>query len=106
MRLLIDMNLSPELCARFSALGHEAVHWSSLGDYNAPDIAIMAHATANAFVVLTHDLDFGAILAATAPLTAHQFLPRDISNSLEVCSGPFRTVIGATSLFRHPNRFG
>jgi len=65
MRLLIDMNLSPELCARFSALGHEAVHWSSLGDYNAPDIAIMAHATANAFVVLTHDLDFGAILAAT-----------------------------------------
>ena len=65
MRLLIDMNMSPDLCARFRAVGHEAVHWSTLGAAKAPDKTIMAHAKAHGFVVLTHDLDFGAILAAT-----------------------------------------
>ena len=36
-----------------------------LGARNAPDTEIMAFAAANDYVVLTHDLDFGAILAAT-----------------------------------------
>jgi predicted nuclease of predicted toxin-antitoxin system len=43
----------------------EAVHWSSLGSANAPDVEIMAYASGNDYVVLAHDLDFGAILAAT-----------------------------------------
>jgi len=45
--------------------GIEAVHWSTLGANNAPDSEIMAHASRNDYVVLTHDLDFRAILAAT-----------------------------------------
>jgi len=45
--------------------GIEAAHWSSLGPANAPDPEIMTFAKANGYVVLTHDLDFGAILAAT-----------------------------------------
>lgn len=65
MRLLIDMNMSPDLCARFQAAGHEAVHWSTIGAANAPDKAIVDYAKAQGLVVLTHDLDFGAILAAT-----------------------------------------
>jgi predicted nuclease of predicted toxin-antitoxin system len=65
MRLLIDMNMSPDLCARFRAAGHEAVHWSTIGAANAPDKAIVDYAKAQGLVVLTHDLDFGAILAAT-----------------------------------------
>jgi predicted nuclease of predicted toxin-antitoxin system len=36
-----------------------------IGAANAPDSEIMAHAKANGYVVLTHDLDFSAILAAT-----------------------------------------
>jgi predicted nuclease of predicted toxin-antitoxin system len=36
-----------------------------LGDPGAPDTEIMASAADNDFVVLTHDLDFGSILAAT-----------------------------------------
>jgi predicted nuclease of predicted toxin-antitoxin system len=32
---------------------------------DAPDIEIMAYAAEHAYVVLTHDLDFSAILAAT-----------------------------------------
>jgi predicted nuclease of predicted toxin-antitoxin system len=43
----------------------EAAHWVTRGAKNAPDVEIMAYARANDYVVLTHDLDFGAILAAT-----------------------------------------
>ncbi len=65
MRLIIDMNLSPRWVTLLDNAGIEAVHWSTLGANNAPDSVIMAFAAANNFVVLTHDLDFSAILAAT-----------------------------------------
>lgn len=45
--------------------GINAVHWSPLGAGNAPDVAIMTFARTNDHVVLTPDLDFSAILAAT-----------------------------------------
>jgi predicted nuclease of predicted toxin-antitoxin system len=65
MKLLVDMNLSPRWVSLLVGAGIEAAHWSMLGARNAPDIEIMAFAKANGFVVLTHDLDFSAILAAT-----------------------------------------
>jgi predicted nuclease of predicted toxin-antitoxin system len=40
-------------------------HWSEVGIPCAPDSEILAWARQNGFTVLTHDLDFGAILAAT-----------------------------------------
>jgi len=45
------------------AAGHEAVHWSEVGDPRAPDTALMQWAIANGFAVFTHDLDFGTVLA-------------------------------------------
>ena len=48
-----------------AAAGLDAVHWSIIGRGDATDTEIMAHARTNDLVVLTHDLDFGAILAAT-----------------------------------------
>jgi predicted nuclease of predicted toxin-antitoxin system len=65
MKLLVDMNLSPRWVGALTGAGIEAVHWSTVGTTNAPDAQIMAYALANDFVVLTHDLDFSAILAAT-----------------------------------------
>jgi predicted nuclease of predicted toxin-antitoxin system len=65
MRLLIDMNLSPRWINVLAEAGFEAVHWTSLGAVTAPDSEIMAYAKAAGFVVLTHDLDFGTILAVT-----------------------------------------
>src|SRR6266704_3950977 len=41
------------------------VHWSGVGRMDAPDIEIMAYAAKYDYVVLTHDLDFSSILAAT-----------------------------------------
>jgi predicted nuclease of predicted toxin-antitoxin system len=65
MRLLIDMNLAPRWVNVLADAGFEAAHWSTLGAGNALDSEIMAFAKASDYVVLTHDLDFGAILAAT-----------------------------------------
>lgn len=65
MRLLVDMNLSPRWIAVLKESGFEALHWSTVGQTNAHDSEIMAWAAANGYVVVTHDLDFSAILAAT-----------------------------------------
>jgi predicted nuclease of predicted toxin-antitoxin system len=65
MKVLFDMNLSPRWVDLLIGEGVEAAHWSTLGSGNASDRVIMAYAKTNDYIVLTHDLDFGAILAAT-----------------------------------------
>ncbi len=65
MKFVIDMNWSPRLCALLAAAGWESVHLSTFGDASAPDREIMQWALRDQCVVLTHDLDFGAMLAAT-----------------------------------------
>jgi predicted nuclease of predicted toxin-antitoxin system len=63
MKILVVMNLSPRWVAALETAGIEARHWSTLGASNAPDADVLKWAAANGFVLLTHDLDFGAILA-------------------------------------------
>ena len=65
MKLIVDMNLSPRWVGALADAGFEAAHWSTLGAKNSPYAEIMAYAKIRDYVVLTHDLDFGAILAAT-----------------------------------------
>jgi predicted nuclease of predicted toxin-antitoxin system len=48
------------------ASGFEAVHWSSVGDPRAADSELLEYARDEGYVVFTNDLDFGAILAASA----------------------------------------
>lgn len=59
------MNLSPEWSSHFTAMGHEAKHWSEVGNPSAPDEEIMQLAQLRGYIVFTHDLDFGTLLAAT-----------------------------------------
>ena len=65
MKFIIDMNLSPRWVEVLSGAGFEASHWSSVGAGDAADSEIMAFAAAQDSIVLTHDLDFGAILASS-----------------------------------------
>jgi predicted nuclease of predicted toxin-antitoxin system len=65
VKLLVDMNLSPTWVDRLNTAGFPAIHWSGVGRMDAADNEIMAYAAKHGYVVLTHDLDFGAILAAT-----------------------------------------
>ena len=65
MKLVVDMNLSPRWAAFLQDAGHEAEHWSAIGRPDASDAEIMGHALRFGAVVITHDLDFGTILAAS-----------------------------------------
>ena len=65
MKILIDMNLSPGWVKVFELHGWQAVHWSQIGDPRAPDSTLMTWASANGYVIFTHDLDFGALLSVT-----------------------------------------
>ena len=65
MKILIDMNLSPEWAALLTREGFQAAHWSAVGDPRASDAVIMHWAHNNGYVVFTHDLDLGALLATT-----------------------------------------
>ncbi len=59
------MNLSPTWVDVFRSAGWEADHWGRIGAPDAPDVEIMNWARKNGSIVFTHDLDFGAILAAS-----------------------------------------
>jgi predicted nuclease of predicted toxin-antitoxin system len=65
VKVLIDMNLSPDWVAVLQGQGWPAVHWSTVGDPRATDRTIMDWAVANGSIVFTHDLDFGTMLALT-----------------------------------------
>jgi predicted nuclease of predicted toxin-antitoxin system len=85
VQLVIDMNLSVEWVAELASHGWSAVHWSTVGDPSAEDSVIMAWAKAHGYVVFTHDLDFGTMLAlthATGPsvlqVRGPNILPEDI----------------------------
>ena len=65
MKLVVDMNLSPNWMSFLAAEQIQAVHWSTVGEPTAPDTAIMTWAKENSCIVFTHDLDFGKLLALT-----------------------------------------
>jgi len=65
MKIIIDMNLPPSWVEFLAEKGFEAVHWSKIGDFGATDEVILEWAKKHDHVVFTHDLDFGALLAAT-----------------------------------------
>lgn len=63
VKLLIDMNLSPDWVPVLKHHGWSAVHWSTVGDPRDSDRAIMDWAVKHEYIVFTHDLDFGTMLA-------------------------------------------
>ena len=65
MKILIDVNLPPAWVEELRAGGFDAVHWTSVGPPMASDIELLAFARSRGYVVFTHDLDFGRLLALT-----------------------------------------
>ncbi|MBX9577779.1 MAG: DUF5615 family PIN-like protein [Chthoniobacterales bacterium] len=60
------MNLSPLWVEWLTQDGLNAVHWSTLGAFNATDEFIFQYARAHQYLMLTQDLDFSQILFSTA----------------------------------------
>lgn len=65
MKILLDMNIPVIWESFLNDAGHQALHWSNIGDIRAADIDIMLWAREHSFIVFTHDLDFGALLFST-----------------------------------------
>ena len=63
MRLVIDMNMSPDWVDRLRVAGHDVLHWSSVGAADAADDEILHWARERDRTILTSDLDFGTLLA-------------------------------------------
>ena len=63
MNVLLDMNLSYTHVPTLNQAGFNARHWSDVGSHDALDSEIVTWAAENDCVIITHDLDFGSILA-------------------------------------------
>lgn len=96
MQVLVDCCLNPGWVDVLERAGHKAVHWRSIGALDATDEQIFDWATIYDHIVLTHDLDFGALLASrktSAPsliqIRAQSHLPRIVGT----------VVVGALAQF-------
>jgi predicted nuclease of predicted toxin-antitoxin system len=93
MKLLLDMNLSPAWVPVLEAEGWLATHWYSIGPGDASDGQIMEWAKERGYCVLTHDLDFSAILAATRAQGPSVVQIRGQDLSLEALSSTLIAVL-------------
>lgn len=65
MKFLADMGISPKTVAFLNDLGHDASHLHEYGLDRLPDADILQKARNEKSIVLTHDLDFGELVAAS-----------------------------------------
>lgn len=63
MKFLVDMSISPKTAVFLQSLRYDAVHLHNQGLDRLPDPAILEKARNEKRVLLTHDLDFGELLA-------------------------------------------
>ena len=63
MKILLDMNLTPRWVGFLRERGHQAVRCSEVGLASASDLEVLRFAAAHGYLLLTHDLDFGDLLA-------------------------------------------
>ena len=109
MKILLDVCLSTEWVAFLESKGVESIHWSSVGPCNVKDSVIFRHAQDYGFVLFTHDLDFGTILAhsrarlpSVIQARVQDVSPEAIGESIcrliaqfqeELCSGAIVTLL-------------
>jgi predicted nuclease of predicted toxin-antitoxin system len=63
VKFLLNMNLPRELARQLAASGHACRHAADIGLARAADSVIVAEARRQKETVLTHDLDYGNLLA-------------------------------------------
>jgi predicted nuclease of predicted toxin-antitoxin system len=68
MKFLADMGISPKTVSFLRDLGYDSIHLGDLGLDRSSDKDILPKARLEGPIVVTHDLDFGEIVAASRSL--------------------------------------
>jgi len=68
MKFLADMGISPATADFLRGMGHDATHLREEGLERSSDAAILEKARTENRVLLTHDLDFGELIAASGAM--------------------------------------
>ena len=63
MNFLLNMNIHREMTAPLEKRGHVCRHATDIGMSRAKDVEIVAEAKKTGEVIMTHDLDYGHLLA-------------------------------------------
>jgi predicted nuclease of predicted toxin-antitoxin system len=109
VKVLVDVNLSPAWTKVLADHHIEAVHWTLVGDPRSADAEVMRYARDHGYVVFTHDLDFGTLLALTRALgpsvvqvRAQNVLPEAIGGLVARSGGPCRRARVGRTCHRGP----
>jgi len=93
MRFLADMGISPKTAAFLRSLGHDAVHLHDQGLDGLEDPAILAKAREEGRILLTHDLDFGELIAVSGAMLPGVVVFRLRNMRPEAVSGYLQKII-------------
>lgn len=63
MNFLLNMNVNRDMTAQLQKRGHVCRHIGDIGMSRATDVEIVAEAKRTKEIILTHDLDYGHLLA-------------------------------------------
>lgn len=96
MKILLDMNIPIDYATLLIARNIETVRWSDVGAANALDAELIEYASKHDFIILTFDLDFGTILAAT-----HKLKPSVIQIRTSILHAEQAVNLIATALFQN-----
>ena len=88
MKFLLDENLPPSLAHLLQEIGYEARHVKSIGLGETLDSKILAFAETSGEIILTHDLDFGTLMAQSGKsrpsIVLFRFQPVTINDYIHI----------------------
>lgn len=89
MNLLLNMNIRREMIAPLRERGHVCRHAGGIGMSRAKDVGIVTEAKRSGEIILTHDLDYGHLLAFG--ISIFHFCPGNKDSTSNQASTPSAT---------------
>jgi len=90
-RFLLDMGIAQSTGRYLTSRGHDVVHLSEQGLERLPDDRVVAKAKDEERIIVTHDLDFGRIVALSGrsvpsivTLRLADMTPKHVNSALEI----------------------
>lgn len=100
MKFLANMGISPDTVAYLQSRGYDAIHLMDEGLAKMSDSQVLAKARSEGRIVLTHDLDFGDLMAASGTSSPsvilfrlHDMRPHSVNHHLLQVIDRFRSEL-------------